>query len=465
MTSSPALSGADLSRAATGAAAALRAALAGEVLVAADPGYREARQLWNAAVDHRPAVLARCTGEPDVVAAVRIAREHGLPLSVRGGGHDWAGRALREGGVVLDLSGLREVTVDPASGTAEVQGGVRAGDVIGAAQAHGFAPVTGTVKAVGVTGLTLGGGYGLLAGAHGLACDNLLSARVVLADGRAVTASPEENPDLFWALRGGGGNFGVLTSLRLRVHPLTTVTSGLLLYPLERAAAVLRHHAEIVAEAPDELTVMAGFFAVPDAEPLAFLLPLWAGEPAAAAPWASLLGKLGGAVAGEFTQVPYLQVAGLFDDSVANGRHTEMRTRWLPALGEESIAVLTEAAARMAAPYSGIFLHHFHGAASRVPPADTAFGLRQDHLLVEIAASWAPGDIAGEAHRQWARRLSADLAGHALPGGYPNLMGADESERALLGFGANAERLLAVKRRFDPAAVFSGVPALPAGNG
>ncbi|MCX4746156.1 FAD-binding oxidoreductase [Kitasatospora sp. NBC_01287] len=457
MTSSPALP-----RETAEAAAALRAALGGEVLVAADPGYDQARQVWNAAVDHHPAVLVRCAGEKDVRAAVRIAREHGLPLSVRGGGHDWAGRALRQGGVVLDLSGLRQVTVDPATGTAEVQGGARAGDLIEEAARHGFAPVTGTVKAVGVTGLTLGGGYGLLAGAHGLASDNLVGAHVVLADGESVTASAEENPDLFWALRGGGGNFGVLTSLRYRVHPLTTVTSGLLLFPLAQAAAVLRGHAEILAEAPDELTVMAGFFAVPDAEPLVFLLPLWVGDPAAAEPWRARLASVGSPVAGEFTQVPYLQVASLFDDSIQNGRHTEMRTRWIPGHTTESIEVLTEAAARMTAPFSGLYLHHFHGAATRVPVADTAFGLRRDHLLVEIAASWAPGTEArAEAHRAWARSLSADLAALALPGGYANLMGPDESDRALTGFGANAERLLAVKRRFDPDAVFTGIPALP----
>ncbi|MFI7011955.1 FAD-binding oxidoreductase [Streptomyces sp. NPDC050145] len=445
----------------------LRSALRGTVLVATDPSYDGARRIWNGAVEHRPAVIVRCADGRDVPAAVRIAREHGLPLSVRGGGHDWSGRALREGGVVLDLSALRGVALDPAAGTAEIQGGVRAGDLVAAAHTHGFKPAVGTVKAVGVGGLTLGGGYGLLGGHHGLASDNLLGARVVLADGTEVTADAQENPDLYWALRGGGGNFGVVTSLRCRVHPGTTVLSGLLLFPLAEAAGVLRGYRELVAGAPDELTVMAGFFTGPEGSPVLFLLPMWSGDPAQGEDVVARLRKLGTPVFGEVGPMAYQDVLGMFDGSIVDGRHNEMRTRWTPELTEDSAELLTEAAARMTSPYSGLYLHHFHGAAARVPVADTAFALRQDHLLVEIAASWTPAGApaADGAHGQWARRVSDELAGFALPGGYPNLLGSDERERALLGFGPNAGRLLEVKRRYDPHNVFSAVPALvpPAG--
>ncbi|MDI3418509.1 FAD-binding oxidoreductase [Streptomyces luteolus] len=441
----------------------LRAAVRGTVLTTTDAAYDGARRIWNGAVDRRPAVLTRCADAEDAAMTVRIAREHGLPLSVRGGGHDWSGRALREGGVVLDLSELRGVTVNPSDATATAQGGVRAGDLVAGAHEHGFKPVVGTVKAVGVTGLTLGGGYGLLGGLHGLAADNLLAARVVLADGTEVTADATENPDLYWALRGGGGNFGVVTDLRYRVHPGATVLSGLLLFPLDQASSVLRGYRELIAEAPDELTVMAGFFTGPEGTPVLFLLPMWSGDPALGNDAVARLAKLGTPVFGEVNPMAYQDVLGMFDAVVVDGRHNEMRTRWLPELTDTTTELLIAAAARMTSPYSGLYLHHFHGAAARVPSADTAFALRKDHLLVEIAASWAPaGDTeADAAHGQWARQVSAELAESALSGGYPNLLGSDERERALASFGAGgAERLLEVKRRYDPDNVFSAVPAL-----
>ncbi|MDG4864664.1 FAD-binding oxidoreductase [Streptomyces sp. T-3] len=447
---------------------ALRTAVRGTVLVATDPSFDGARQIWNGAVDRRPAVLVRCADGRDAAAALRIAHEHGLPVSVRGGGHDWSGRALREGGLVLDMSALRGVTVDPVAGTAQVQGGVRAGDLVACAHAHGFKPAVGTVKAVGVGGLTLGGGYGMLIGRHGLASDNLLGARVVLADGREVDADAEENPDLYWALRGGGGNFGVVTSLRYRVHEGTTVLSGLLLFPLAGAAAVLRGYRELIAEAPDELTVMAGFFTGPDGSPVLFLLPLWSGDPTRGEAVVGRLAKLGAPVFGQVGPMAYQDVLGMFDASIVNGRHNEMRTHWVPELTDDGVELLISAASRMTSPHSGLYLHHFHGAAARVPTADTAFALRRDHLLVEIAASWAPAGnpAADRAHGQWAQEVSAELAAFALPGGYPNLLGSDERDRALLGFGPNLARLLDIKRRFDPDNVFSAVPALlPSADG
>ncbi|MFF8287827.1 FAD-binding oxidoreductase [Streptomyces sp. NPDC016309] len=440
----------------------LRTVIRGAVHLPGDAAYDGARRIWNGAVDRRPAALVRCADERDVATAVRVARAHGLPLSVRGGGHDWAGRALCDGGVVVDLRALDAITVDAAAGTAEVQGGVRAGGLVTAAHRHGARAVLGTVKAVGVAGLTLGGGYGLLTGSHGLAADNLLGAHVVLADGTEVTADAEEHPDLYWALRGGGGNFGVTTRLRLRVHPGTTVVSGLLLFPLDQAASVLRAHREVLAGAPDGLTVMAGFFTGPDGSPVLFLLPLWSGDPARGEEVTGALARLGTPVFNGLAPMAYQDVLGLFDDTIVDGRHNEMRTRWLPGLTDTTTDLLVSAAARMTSPYSGIFLHHFHGAAARVPADATPFALRRDHLLVEIAGSWVPeGDTAADvAHREWARGVSAELAGHALPGGYPNLLGADERDRALLGFGPNAARLLDVKRRYDPDGVFSAVPAL-----
>ncbi|HEU5158515.1 MAG TPA: FAD-binding oxidoreductase [Streptosporangiaceae bacterium] len=445
---------------AAAAIVALRSALRGAVLTASDPAYDGARRIWNGAVDRRPAAIVRCADEEDVAAAVRLAREHDLPLSVLGGGHDWGGRALRDGGVVIDLSAMRRVRVDPGTATAVAWGGARAGDVVAATHPHGLAPVTGLVKAVGMAGLTLAGGYGLLIGAHGLALDNLLSARVVLADGRAVTASAEDNPDLYWALRGGGGNFGVVTSMRYRVHPVDSVLSGLVLFPLTQGRTVLRGYRELIAEAPDDLTVMAGFFGGPDGRPLLFLLPAWVGDHARGEAIVNRLRRLGTPVTGQIGRIAYQDILGQFDPSVVNGRHTEIRTRWLPELTEETASLLVTAMTRVTSPHSAVFIHHFHGAASRVPAGGTAFALRRDHVLVEIVASWDTPSGGNAAHGRWARALSDGLAKTALPGGYPNLLGVDEHERALRSYGGNLPRLLELKRNFDPDDVFTAVPAL-----
>lgn len=448
------------------AAEALHRLLDGQVLVPADDRYDAARRVWNGEVHRRPAVIARCASERDVSVAVQVARDHGLELSVKAGGHDWGGRAVVDGGLMVDLSGMREVTLDPATGIADVQGGTRAGDLAVAAHRHDLVPVTGTVNQVGLGGLTLGGGYGLLLGRFGLSADNLVGARVVLADGRRVTADADQDPELFWALRGGGGNFGVVTGLRYAVHPMRTVRSGMILFPSAQAVDVLRGYRELIDQAPDELTVMAGFFGVPDERPLLFLLPLWCGEPAGGDRVLRRLERLGRPVSSQAGPMAYRDVLNLFDDVVVDGRHNEAGSRWLPGLSDDVIDVLVAAVERMTSPYSGVFLHHFHGAASRVATEDTAFALRSDHLLVEIVASQGPSPAnlgagaldAGDG--PWARALSQELSGHALPGGYPNLLGPAENDRALRGYGLNLARLLEVKRRFDPDGVFHAIPEL-----
>lgn len=449
--------------AAAGIAVALRTRLRGDVLLAGDVtcgGFDAARRVWNGAVDRHPAAIARCVDERDVVTAVRAARDHGLPLSVRGGGHDWAGRAVTDGGVLIDLRAARGVTLDPAAAVAVAQGGVTAGDLAAAAHRGGFAPVTGTVRAVGVAGLTMAGGYGLLNGKHGLALDNLVSARIVLADGTAATASAAEHPDLFWAIRGGGGNFGVLASAHYRVHPIRRLLTGMLLFPLAQATDVLHGYRDLIATAPDELSVMTGFFCGADGVPVLFLMPAWCGETAAGERWLTKLRHIGRPAVDQLGPMTYPDMIGLLTDSVVDGRHNEVRTCWLPTLHGDAIDTIVAAAGSMTSPLSGMYLHHCHGAAARVPVPDTVFAQRREHLLVEIVASWRPA-TRGAAHRAWARNLLAALSPGALPGGYANLLGADEGDRALLGYGPNAERLLAIKRRYDPDHVFRAVPTLP----
>jgi FAD/FMN-containing dehydrogenase len=423
------------------------------------PEYESGRTLWNAAVSSRPGVVVRCVDPAEVRAAVLAARECGIPLSVRGGGHDWAGRALSDGGLTLDLSGSRRVTVDPVAKVAEVSGGATAADLVAAAEPFGLTAATGTAGSVGMAGLTLGGGYGPLSGRFGLALDNLLSAEVVLSDGSAVTADAEREPDLFWALRGGGGNFGVVTSMRVRLHAVPALLSGTVVYPWDQAASVFGGLAELLAESPDELTVQSGVLPGPDGKPVVFLAPTWSGDDAAVGERALAgLDGLGTPLVSRFGPTAMSESLAAIDAQFPFGRHAEIRTRSVPSLTSGVRDVLHRAGSTLTSARSAVSVHSLHGAATRVPVADTAFGNRDPHLMIEIIALWEPGDPRAAEHPAWAGNLAGALESEALPGGYPNLLGTDEDERAAQAFGPNTERLLAVKRRFDPDNVFRAIP-------
>ncbi|SCF42076.1 FAD-binding oxidoreductase [Micromonospora mirobrigensis] len=439
----------------------LRDLLGERLLVPADADFATATRLWNAAVRREPVLVARCADAAEVADVVRIAHRCRLPLSVRAGGHDWAGRALRDGGVVVDLTGMRRVEVDPDAGTVTVAGGATAGDAVAAGRPHGLVVATGTVRTVGLAGLTLAGGYGPLCGRFGLALDNLLRADVVLADGREVTADPAHDAELYWALRGGGGNFGVVTRLTLRAHRVPAALAGMVMFGLDEAVDVLRGYRDLIAEAPDELTVMAGFLPGPQGEPLVFVCPVHAGaDPGEGERYVDRIRAFGRPLVDQVASLPYEDVLRMFDGGMVDGNHYLLRTRWLPGLPDGAVEALVAAARQVSSPYSAIALHHFHGAATRVGAADTAFGLRTAHSLVEVIAAWAPADPAGP-HREWADATSVALAPYALPGGYPNLLAPEETDRVLLAYGANVDRLRRAKRRYDPEGVFSAVPTLP----
>ncbi|MFI1094845.1 FAD-binding oxidoreductase [Streptomyces sp. NPDC020917] len=423
------------------------------------PQYDAGRSVWNGAVASRPGVVVRCADPAEVRAAVLAAREFGVPLSVRGGGHDWAGRALTDGGLTIDLSGLRRVTVDPVAKVAEVPGGATAADLVSAAQPFGLTAATGTAGSVGMAGLTLGGGYGPLSGRFGLALDNLLSADVVLADGSAVTADAEREPDLFWALRGGGGNFGVVTSMRVRLHAVPTLLSGMVMYPGDQAGSVLAGLSDVLADSPDELTVQFGVLPGPDGEPVVFLSPTWSGDDAAAGERAlAPLGTLGTPLAVHVAPLTMPEMLAAIDAQFPFGRHAEIRSRSVPSLTAGVRDMLSLAGSTVTSPLSAVSVHSLHGAAARVPVAETAFGNRDPHLMIEIIAQWEPGDARAADHRAWAGHLTAALESDALPGGYPNLLGTDEGARIAHAYGPNTERLVAVKRRFDPDDVFRATP-------
>lgn len=459
----------DLSAASAAASAAARelsARLGPDRVADSGPGYDEAVRLWNGAVGRRPALVARCATPADVHAAVRAARDHGLPLSVRGGGHDWAGRALRDGGLVVDLSRMRQVSVDALARVATVQGGATAGEVVAAAAPHELSAATGTVGAVGLAGLTLGGGYGPLGGRLGLALDNLLGAEVVLADGRLVTADARHEPELYWALRGGGGNFGVVTSLRIRLHPVGRLLTGQILFPWSQAADVLGGLDAALTGAPDELTVQSGVLP----GPAVVLVPTWCGDPAEGERAVEALRRLGEPLVAQVGPMTHAELPALFDGHVVAGGHYAIRTRTVAALTPDVVRALLAAGSTLTSPLSGITIHPFHGAAARVPADATAFGLRQDHFVVEIVSAWTPeaeqgvrGEHGhdGSRHRAWADSVSTALAPAALPGGYVNLLGPDAHDQIAHAYGPNTARLLAAKRHYDPDAIFSGTP-LPA---
>jgi hypothetical protein len=433
----------------------LAAPLTGELLLPENAAYERVRPLWNGKVKIQPAAIVRCLTVPDVIHTVRWTRAHGLPLAIRGGGHDFAGRALVENGIVIDLSQMKAVTIDPDARTARIQGGATAGDLIEAAQKYGLATATGIISSVGMAGFTLGGGYGSLTGAYGLGADNLLSAQVVTADGQLITANAEEHPDLLWGLRGGGGNFGVVVSLEYRLHPLTTVLSGLLLYPLEQARTVLRNFNEFIATVPDELTIESGFFQIPDGQTVLYLSPTYCGSIAAGEQAIAPLRTFGEPLVDGVQPVTYNALIHGLDATAPKGRHYYIQTRSLDGLQTETIEVLIDRGLPLSSPFSMIGLDNFHGAASRVGVSETAFALRQDHLMVRMIAAWEPQSPDEEQrHIEWAQNLSHALAPYAFKEGYINFLDEKEQQRVPLAFGSNYERLLDLKRTYDPDDVF-----------
>jgi hypothetical protein len=436
--------------------------LAGGVSKPGDEGYAAATAIWAKPVGPMPRAVAHCRTPQDVQTAVRAARECRLALSVRGGGHDWAGRALCDG-LVLDLRGMNGVTVGPDRRSAQIGGGASAFDVVAVTDPLGVAAVTGACGAVGMTGLTLGGGYGPLIGRFGLALDNLLAAEIVLADGRIVTASADRETELFWALRGGGGNFGVVTAMRHRLHELPGIRTGMLLFPFTEARAVLAGCGEIVAGAPETLTVQVGILVGPDGTPVVLVVPTWCGSPQEGSARVAPFLRLGTLLAGALDAMPYGGSLAIFAPHIVNGQRVFMETCSLPALDGHGIDAFIEAMTTVASPGCAVFTHEFRGAAARVPADATAFGLRRDHVMIEIMACFADRSdpFEEQQHRQWVQSTLARFRALSLPGGYPNLLPIGDPTRAANSYGRNAERLIAAKRRYDPDAVFSAIPLPP----
>jgi FAD/FMN-containing dehydrogenase len=423
-----------------------------------DAAYEDLRRCHNGLVDKRPALLACCRGTADVVEAVRYATAEGLELAVRGGGHNVAGRAVCEGGLVIDLSLMRGVAVDPRSRTARVQGGALWSDVNREAALHGLAVTGGAISTTGVGGYTLGGGLGWLMGVCGLAADNLRSAEVVLASGEVVHAGPDEHEDLFWALRGGGGNFGVVTSFEFALHPIAEVVGGLIAHPIDAARDLLRFYGEVTAGATDELTVFAGLVHAPDGSgmPLAAMVVCHAGPRERAEREVRPLLEWGSPAMAEVGPMPYPVMNTLLDAGYPKGALNYWKSTFVRGMEPGLIDTMVDRFASCPSPMSAVLLEHYHGAVTRIDPGETAMPHRSAGYNLLIPSVWTDPAMT-EANIAWTRETYEELAPYRTGGRWLNYLGSDEDSTALDGaYGANRARLAAVKRTYDPENAFRG---------
>jgi hypothetical protein len=444
---------------------ALRAGLRGPLLRPGDPGFEEATLLWNGLIEKTPALVVQPTGTADVVCAVEFARDQGVALSVRGGGHNVAGSALVDGGLTIDMSGLRGVLVDPDARTATVQAGCLLGDVDREAQLHGLATPLGFISDVGVAGLTLGGGLGYLTRRFGWTVDNLLEVEIVTADGEVRRSSREHDEDLFWAIRGAGSNMGVITRFMFRLHEVgPTVYGGLIAWPFDRAEEIMAAYRTLTSEAPRELAV---WFEILRAPPAPFVPPEFHGEQVCAmvvcysgdlaltdqalAP----IRALGDPVVDILAERPYTEMQSLLDGTDPKGHHYYWRTEFASELSDELLAVWRELAAECPIPGAEFGALHLGGALNELDPADGAVGNRDAGYAMGAIGAWEPGTPGEEGFPEWIRGAWERFRQFSTGGNYINFQTDDEGEeRVRATYGDNFDRLLEVKRRYDPDNLF-----------
>jgi FAD/FMN-containing dehydrogenase len=440
----------------------LRDALRGEVVLPGDAAYDEARSVWNGMIDRRPALIARCADASDVVAAVGFARSEGLLVAVRGGGHNVAGNATCDGGLVIDLSPMKGIEVDADARTVRAQGGLTWGELDGETQKHGLATTGGLVTTTGVAGFTLGGGIGWMMRKHGLACDNLIGAEVVTADGQRVRASESENAELLWGLRGGGGNFGIVTEFEFRLHPVSEIVGGLLGWPASSARDVLRVWREWVRDTPDDLCTMAAFLYAPpepfvpeevQGTPIFGIACFHLNTEGTADADFQALRDLGPAL-DVVGPMPYQAIQGMFDAGTPRGSHNYWRSGYLDELSDEAIDTIIAHAGDIPFPMSQIHIHQMGGAMSRVPDGASAFGSRQAPFLMNYIALWLD-PAQDDDNVAWCKRASDAMAPYTTGQRYVNFL-ADEGEAGVRSAyeSETFERLQNLKVRYDPTNFF-----------
>jgi FAD/FMN-containing dehydrogenase len=431
-------------------------ALSGQVLVPGDPGYDEARRIHNGLIDKHPAVIARCLHTADVLRAVTFGRSEGVEISVRGGGHNVAGRAVTEGGLMIDLSLMKGIHVDPLRSTVRAQAGVTVSELDRATAAFGLAVPSGVVSSTGIAGLTLGGGIAWLMGKYGMAVDNLLSAEVVLASGQVVTAGEDADPDLFWALRGGAGNFGVVTSFEYRAHPVESVLGGVVLHPLEAAPQLFSFYRQFAADLPDELSTQAAFVHAPDGSgtKLCGVSICHAGDdPERAEADVRPLRQFGSPVADMIQRMPYPIVNTGLDWLFPAGGLNYWKSAFFSDLADPGVEVMTRAFEHAPSELCALAVEDFHGAVTRVAPTATAYPHREPGYNLLLISQWTdPADT--DAGTAWARATFDSLSPYMADRSYTNYLSADDYDRVRQAYGPNYERLVELKRRYDPDNLF-----------
>ena len=429
---------------------ALRPAFSGQILTPGSPEYDASRVIWNAMIDRRPAAIARCTGPADVRAAVQFAADQDLHPAIRGGGHNAAGFAMLDDGLVIDVSPMKGIFVDPVNRTATAQTGLTWGEFDRETALYGLATTGGLISTTGIAGLTLGGGVGWLMGRCGLVCDNTLAYEIVLANGELVRASATEHPDLFWALKGGGGNFGVVTSITYRMYPITTVISGMILHPLAHARDVLKFYRDFVmSELPDELIVYAAALCTPDGNPMLALIPAWCGDLAEGERLLEPLRTFGSPVADLTAAMPYPAMQKMIDEAAPFGLRSYWKSRFLRDLPDDAIDTFVRYAETMTSPRSVAILEHAHGAVSRVPVDATAFPSRAAAFDLVLISIW-PDAQEDQRHIDWTREFFAAMQPWSAGSVYVNSLDQDDADRVPEAYGANYARLAAIKAIYDP---------------
>ena len=427
---------------------ALRETLNCPILTADDQEYDLARRVWNGMIDRRPPVIVRPSSIADVMHAVRFAREYEISVSVRGGGHSVAGKSVADDAMMIDLSLMNDVQVNPSAQSALAQGGAKWADFDRQCERYQFVTTGGVISSTGVCGLTLGGGIGWLMGKHGLSCDNVISADLVNAEGSHLSVSASQNEDLFWAIRGGGGNFGIVTALEFRLHLLESVKAGLLIYPRSSAFDLLRRYRDVTADAPDELTAYAA-------------LMIGHGHPVAAIAMCDSSSKPSTAsVSAQFclSELPaadltgtkkYTELQTMLDITAPAGVHYYFKCPFLRELSDEVLRLIVDHCENMPTEQTQVVLEHMHGVASRVPVSETAFGLRRVHYSINIMAGWTDPAMA-EKCIDWARTLSSALEAFGASDAYVNYLGDEGSSAVRASYGANYDRLAQLKKKYDP---------------
>ncbi len=428
--------------------AALRRVLNCPILAPNDPDYPTARKVWNGMIDRKPSVIVRPTGIADVMQAIRFARENGLAASVRGGGHSVAGKSVADGVIMIDLSLMREVQVNPARQTALAQGGATWGEFDRECEKFSLATTGGVISSTGVCGLTLGGGIGWLMGKHGLSCDNVVSADLVNADGNHLSVNETQNQDLFWAIRGGGGNFGIVTALEFRLHELASIHGGIVLYPRPAAFDLLRQYRDLTANAPDEITAYAALL-TGHGHPMAGIALCHSGsntDRAAACKQFYLAAPPAADMIGEKR---YTELQTMLDFTAPAGAHYYFKCPFLRELTDDALRAILEHTEQMPSEQTQVVLEHMHGAASRVPVEQTAFGLRRVHYSINIMPAWTDPTMA-EKCITWAQGFASALNAFGASDAYVNYLGDEGQSAVKASYGANYARLAALKKKYDP---------------